>query len=119
MTIAEAVEIFKNGYHAGVEYDDAACVLADAYLRLTDPTPLTVELIEKELGELCLVTVAERFGWLAIECFRFARRYLPDECSHKQAIDAWPSSAGCRDDERRCVMLSWMLCLILGTSEQG
>ncbi len=51
MTIAEAVEIFKNGYHAGVEYDDAACVLADAYLRLTDPTPLTRELIEAELGE--------------------------------------------------------------------
>ena len=49
MTIEEAVEIFKTG-HAGALFDDACHVLADAYVRLTDPTPLTVEVIERELG---------------------------------------------------------------------
>lgn len=38
-------------------YSSSACrVLANEYLRLTDTTPLTVELIEKELGK------PDRFG---------------------------------------------------------
>jgi len=51
MTIEEAVEIFKTG-HAGALFDDACHVLADAYVRLTDPTPLTVEVIGRELGPI-------------------------------------------------------------------
>ncbi len=54
MNIAEAVEIVKNPTGIdpwGYEMDNAVDTIVAEYLRLTDPTPLTVELIEKELGE--------------------------------------------------------------------
>lgn len=54
MTIAEAVEIVKNPTELdpwGYEIGNAVDVIVAEYLRLTDPTPLTVELIEKELGK--------------------------------------------------------------------
>lgn len=51
MTIAEAVEIVKSDSVPSLGQDFIArSILADAYLRLTDATPLTRELIEKELG---------------------------------------------------------------------
>lgn len=52
MNIDEAVNDFEQwkGIDAR-KYCSAAIVLANEYLRLTDPTPLTVELIEAELGK--------------------------------------------------------------------
>lgn len=53
MTIEEAVEIYRKQPHQKSisESIQASAKLADQYIRLTDPTPLTRELIEKELGK--------------------------------------------------------------------
>lgn len=53
MNIAEAVEIRNaaTGTHPIYLRYEAEQTIIDRYLWLTDPTPLTRELIEKELGE--------------------------------------------------------------------
>lgn len=52
MTIAEAVEIRRNWQqHPADRVNTADHVIVREYLRLTDPTPLTREVIENELGE--------------------------------------------------------------------
>lgn len=51
MTIDEAVEMMKSDSETSIGQDFIArSILANEYLRLTDPTPLTRELIEAELG---------------------------------------------------------------------
>lgn len=58
MNIAEAVEIVRSG-GTDCEREDAYATLAYEYLHYFDPTPLTVELIEQELGPAIRVD-----GWL-------------------------------------------------------
>ncbi len=52
MTIAEAVEIARSKTSYKTEWDEAVSAIVNRYLWLTNPTPLTRELIEAELGEL-------------------------------------------------------------------
>lgn len=60
MTIDEAAKLLRD-FHSGpiasytheVRYklQEARSILAAEYLRLTDPTPITAELVEQELGK--------------------------------------------------------------------
>lgn len=51
MTIDEAIEIVRNERTVSIETARGAmATLAQAYLDENDPTPLTVELIEREIG---------------------------------------------------------------------
>jgi hypothetical protein len=64
MTIDEAVEIRRNWQHYPADrVNTADHVIVQDYFWLTDPTPLTRELIEKELGK------PDKYGrWRVGEC---------------------------------------------------
>ena len=53
MTIEKAVETLRSfQLHDPSDIAEAETVLSAEYLRLTDPTPLTVEVIGRELGPI-------------------------------------------------------------------
>lgn len=72
MTIDEAVEIRQ--LRGDAMHGAADKVLSAAYLWLTDPTPLTVELIEAELGKCQYhgYMGGEHWSWMNAEVTKFA-----------------------------------------------